>query len=846
MAVSSRFPLSVRILFPLATSVAMAAPGPYKVDSATLHLWHLDEPHTPAIDAVPGGKPMLSLHNGAVLGAKGFPGFGTSLMTFTNAAPPENVSQYHGGILLAAARLASNQSDNVTPPFRYFGPDGAFTMEALVNFTIMPEDAPGVASMILSMDDDDVNVRRIFHFRIEKSGHVTFTPLPGSGATGGGYGRLPGAGPHAMATAAWFHVAVTYDGNGGSNDNLKLYWTRLDSDAHEANLIGTGTLSADLSGDLGDFAIGNEARQYRANGESEPFPGRIDEVRISSIARSADDFLFSPLAGGNARPQPSLSLDPVKSGGVSLHIDSLRVNGKLFGFPGDGQPMTLPTGLHRLDFGFRHVTGPASGPVKVRCQLAGAEEGWQDAARGMFVMCQFLDTGGKVVAQSVFPVLGTSPGWEGTIEDSTLLPRREPLMVPGGASSIRVTLSSGVLDTTGTLAIDNLTVMSGGDDTENFMQLWPDGNSNMGSDMDRPTGTPEGWTRGGGDPSISRLAISSKAIALALVDGDAGKSGEWVSLRALDKRITSGQTLILAWMEAYNVIGGQQHMASYLNVPPGEYVFRATAITTNGSWSGGSASLPLRIPPPLIQRPWFGPLLAAFLVTIVSVFVFLVLRQRSRLRMERLRLQTELERDRTRIAQDMHDDLGTMTTAITMTASLARRNLTHNPKKADEHLETVCRSARKLVTSMDELVWAVDPANDTLDELGVHLTRLIEEIFRGSGIRHRIAMPATLPATPLGSETRHHLSLAVKEALHNVLRHASADEVVLSMECGGGELVIEVTDNGSGFDPAIRTGHGLINFQDRLQRIGGLCRIDSTPGTGTTVRFQIPLSLAKA
>jgi hypothetical protein len=227
------------------------APVPYTVDEHTLHLWHLDEPATPAKNAVPGTKPLLSLHNGAVMGVPGPPGFGTCLKTSTDAVPPPRIEEFHGGILLAAENLAGDLTDNVTPPFPYIGPDGAFTMEALVRLDVMPENLPTHAAMILSMDDDDIAMRRVFHFRIEKSGHLSFSPLPGSGTSGGAYARLPTEGIHQLEVDTWFHVAVTYDGNAGTTDNMRLYWTRLDSKVSEANRIGNGTLTADFNGDLG-------------------------------------------------------------------------------------------------------------------------------------------------------------------------------------------------------------------------------------------------------------------------------------------------------------------------------------------------------------------------------------------------------------------------------------------------------------------------------------------------------------------------------------------------------------------------------------------------------------------
>lgn len=458
-------------------------------------------------------------------------------------------------------------------------------------------------------------------------------------------------------------------------------------------------------------------------------------------------------------------------------------------------------------------------------KLAGADDGWRESVSGMQVICQFLNSRGDVLSESSFPITGTSPGWEGSIADSTLLPRREPLMVPAFATSLSVRVSSGTPDTTGTLIIDDL-------------RLEP-AIGEPGPESPVAVGWTDSWHPGAGDPSISQPAPTSSLSALVLVDGDSGQHGEWTSTTQLPKSLTSGQTLAISWSEAYNVIAGQQHRASYLQIPPGDYEFQTAAIALNGIPNGNSASLRIHIPLPLIQRRWFAPVVVGGFVALVSALVLMVLRQRNRSRVERLRLQTELERDRTRIARDMHDDLGTVATAITMTASLARRNLVSDPSKADEHLATVGRSARKLVGALDDLVWAVDPENDTLDELGIHLTRLVEDLFKDSGIRHRIRIPRLLPSSHLGSEVRHHLALAVKEALHNVLQHSGASEVSLVLTLDSQDLNIEIRDNGRGFDPEKTTGNGLANLHRRLETIGGRCEISSNAEKGSIVAFTL-------
>lgn len=253
--------------------------------------------------------------------------------------------------------------------------------------------------------------------------------------------------------------------------------------------------------------------------------------------------------------------------------------------------------------------------------------------------------------------------------------------------------------------------------------------------------------------------------------------------------------------------------------------------------------MPVLINPPFWQRLWFWPGIAAGLVAMVSGVVFTFHRQRAKRSMDRLRFQNALEKDRTRIARDMHDDLGTRVTFINLSAALARSELENSPDNARRHLAKMTESARELVVAMDDLVWAVDPANDTLDDLASHITCLADEMFRDSSVRCRLDIPSRLPPLALGTEFRHHVALAVKESLHNVLRHAGPCEAFLSLAFDGDTLRITIRDTGAGFDlSSDDKGHGLDNLAGRLKELGGICTIDSSPGGGTCVVLSCPIA----
>ena len=437
-----------------------AAPAPYVPDAHTLHLWHLDEVKPPFTDSAENSVPLWGLLNGAKAGRPSLKGFANSVsFNAHNGGIPGN-SDLHGAILAVAPVLAVGSADNVNPGFRYFGPDGAFTYEMVIRLDILPGEAKQIALGLVSMDADGAD--RIFNFRIEKEGYLAFFPLPHGGAMGGGVATIPTTGPHAVDTKSWFHIAVTYDGNGGVRNNLKLYWTCLGTDATEANCIGSGALSNDFNGNTGDFAIGNEARGFAGNAEAEPFPGCIDEVRMSGVARHPSDFFFVDPERRTSPEQVAHAVDGIaRKSAFELMLAGVYVDTKEVSPEQKARGvLQLGSGLHRLDFDFGYHVDQAGGDVKLRCQLEGVDERWRETDQGMTLVCQALDADDKVLSQSRFAAVGHSAGWETSLEESVMTRRSEPVFIPSGARKLKISLASGSPATTGFYAIDNFELRS--------------------------------------------------------------------------------------------------------------------------------------------------------------------------------------------------------------------------------------------------------------------------------------------------------------------------------------------------------------------------------------------------
>ncbi len=210
---------------------------------------------------------------------------------------------------------------------------------------------------------------------------------------------------------------------------------------------------------------------------------------------------------------------------------------------------------------------------------------------------------------------------------------------------------------------------------------------------------------------------------------------------------------------------------------------------------------------------------------------------------ERVEQQRALEQERTRLARDLHDDLGGGLTEISMLGSLANDRVIAPERKAD-YLGQMTEKARELVSALDEIVWAVNPRYDSLASLAEYYSLYAQRFLSLASLGCRLEVAEGLPDHSLDSKVRHSLFLAFKEALNNVVRHAEASDVRLRILVEDEELIVAITDNGRGLQPAAGTApgkDGLANMRERLSALGGRCEIHSAPAQGTTVLFGVRL-----
>jgi signal transduction histidine kinase len=283
------------------------------------------------------------------------------------------------------------------------------------------------------------------------------------------------------------------------------------------------------------------------------------------------------------------------------------------------------------------------------------------------------------------------------------------------------------------------------------------------------------------------------------------------------------------WVDA-----ATRRSAFYGSLPPGDYTFRVRARNSDGVWNETGASVAIVQLPYFYQTTWFAWLLAAG-VAAVGWGLYRWSNRRLRLKLERLERERAMDNERRRIAQDLHDDLGASLTEIGLFADATRRTA---PPAEQANLDHLGQRVRTLVGSLDAIVWAVNPANDSLDHLVVYVGELFQELFRPSAIRGRMDVAAGIPRLPLTAEERSDIFLTTKEAMNNILKHSGATEVWLRVRMEAERLQITLRDNGRGFDPAtamVAGGNGLANMRTRIARARGTLEWRTAPGEGTEI-----------
>jgi signal transduction histidine kinase len=246
---------------------------------------------------------------------------------------------------------------------------------------------------------------------------------------------------------------------------------------------------------------------------------------------------------------------------------------------------------------------------------------------------------------------------------------------------------------------------------------------------------------------------------------------------------------------------------------------------------------------PFWQKTWFYIWSGISFLAFIIYITYFVSQQKIKKRLRQLEKQAAIDGERNRISRDMHDEIGSGLTHIALLSELIQtQQKTERAIKMD--LSNISAAARKLVESMSEIIWALNPQNDSLENLLSYIREQMQQLFEPFQLKLRIDFPDEVPDIKLSNEQRRNLYLVTKEALNNVMKHAQAKNVTLSLDFEMNRLNFEVCDDGLGLahKTGRQSGNGLKNMRKRMEDIGGTINWIS-PGKGLKVIYTLNLKV---
>lgn len=527
-----------------------------------------------------------------------------------------------------------------------------------------------------------------------------------------------------------------------------------------------------------------------------------------------------------------------------LEIRSLSVNGQPVAITAKNK-LQLGATPRNVSFGFGAATNSPRSPLRMRYRLDDLDENWRETPGDMTLSVRFSDANLDQVGENSFRVLGKTEGWTGELDTSMFKHRTETILVPPGAKTLWIALSSaGPPNTVGIYAVTNLVLTRlplSNEPPATLLRWGPDAKGELaGSEW-----VPADWVRSGLRTAMARTALvgpNHAFRALVLLDDDPAAHAEWTTRKEAGPGVAPGQRLELAWDEACSIGLAGPVQATYPELPAGFYRFRVNEMNLAGMPGETEASLAFEVPLSFWKTPWFLGLALLLCLSVGAGAYRYVAWQQMRRELARVEGQRTLEYERLRIARDIHDDLGARVTQISLLSGLAQSDPTLSDKVRGD-FNAISGMARDLVSALYETVWAVNPENDNLDALGNYICQMVANLCDQAQLPRRLKLAELPRDVQVSSSLRHNLILAVKEAVHNVIKHARASEVAVHVVLDAATLTIRVEDDGVGFvrPPDRPAGNGLANMERRLQQIGGTCSIQSRPGHGTVVAFQVSI-----
>ncbi len=270
----------------------------------------------------------------------------------------------------------------------------------------------------------------------------------------------------------------------------------------------------------------------------------------------------------------------------------------------------------------------------------------------------------------------------------------------------------------------------------------------------------------------------------------------------------------------------------FKGLPPGHYIFRVKAVNTEGVESKNITEMKLYIKPPFWRTAWF----LSTLLTIVAFIAYAM----HRLRIKRI---LAVEQIRNRVARDLHDDMGSTLSTINILSSMAKAKLNSDAQKTAEYINKISDNSQRMMEAMDDIVWAIKPANDSMQKVVGRMREFATNVFEAKDVDLNFTADEAVSNVNINMEARRDFFLIFKEAVNNAAKYSKCTKAEVHIVTEKNKLILLVKDNGIGFDVnSADSGNGLGNMQKRADALKGKLEMNSKAGEGTQVKLSVPLS----
>lgn len=287
----------------------------------------------------------------------------------------------------------------------------------------------------------------------------------------------------------------------------------------------------------------------------------------------------------------------------------------------------------------------------------------------------------------------------------------------------------------------------------------------------------------------------------------------------------------LSGIDADWVRADRQNFVNYPLLPPGPYTFSVYCENIEGLRSPAITHFKIYIKPPFWKTYWF----ASTVLFVLLLVIYLL----HRTRVNRL---MAVEQIRTRVARDLHDDMGSTLSTINILSTMAKSKLQSDVVKTSEYIGKISENSQRMMEAMDDIVWSIKPMNDSMQKITARMREFATSVLEAKNMEVVFTIPEPVYDIKLNMEARRDFFLVYKEAINNAAKYSGASLVEVILGLQQGKLILEVRDNGKGFDPLTAdAGNGLTNMQKRAEAMDGKLQLLSKPGEGTNVIVTLPI-----